>query len=331
MRETVFITRTIPEAGIAMLKQHFAVRLNSKPIQLTKREIITQVKGAFGLLSLLTDPIDKSVISSAQNLRIIANFAVGFDNIDVSEATKRGIIVTNTPGVLTDTTAELAWALLFAVARRIVEADTFTREELFDGWAPTLLLGHDITGKILGVIGAGRIGTAFARKAKGFEMKILYSDKKRNAILEKRLGAKKASLRTLLRRSDFISIHAPLTSTTHHLIGKQELAIMKSSAVLINTSRGAIIDEKALAHALEKRLIAGAGLDVYEQEPVITKKLLTLANVVLTPHIGSASFETRKRMATMAAQSIIDVWKGKVPKNIANKGVRKHLNFKGKR
>jgi glyoxylate reductase len=329
-KKKVFITRLIPESALALLERHFHVGENKKAKQLTKREIIMQIKGAFGLLSLLTDPIDKQVISTAPNLRIIANYAVGYDNIDVSFATERGIIVTNTPGVLTGTTAELAWALLFSVARRIVEGDTFAREGLFDGWAPTLLLGYDIAGKTLGIVGAGRIGTAFAMKSRGFNMEILYFDPKKNPAIEKKLGARKVSLRTLLKRSDFISIHVPLTNKTYHLIGKQELASMKPTAILINTSRGAIVDEKALAHALAKRLIAGAGLDVFEQEPAITKKLLTRTNVVLTPHIGSASVETRERMALMAAQSIIDVWKNRIPKNIVNRDALKRIHTKRK-
>jgi glyoxylate reductase len=324
-KKKVVVTRTIPESALAMLEQRFQVRVNETPKQLTKREIAYQVKDAFGLLPLLTDPIDKSIISIARKLRIIANFAVGYDNIDVAEATKRDIIVTNTPGVLTKTTAELAWALLLSATRRIVEADTYTREGLFDGWAPTLLLGYDVTGKTLGIIGAGRIGTAVAMKSRGFDMSVLYTDKKRNAVMEQQLRAQKVSLRTLLKKSDFISIHVPLTSRTHHLIGKEELKAMKSTAILVNTSRGAIIDEKALAHALKKRLIAGAGLDVFEKEPAITRKLLTLTNVVLTPHIGSASVETRERMAAMAAQSIIDTAMGRVPENIVNRDVLKKM------
>ncbi len=325
----VYVTRTIPEKALAMLTKHFQVTVNKKQKQLSRQEIAGQVKGVFGLLSLLSDPIDKKVIHAARNLKIIANYAVGYDNIDMAEATKRGIIVTNTPGVLTETTAELAWALLFSVTRRIVEADTFAREGLFEGWAPTLLLGSDISGKTLGIIGTGRIGTAFAMKSRGFHMKILYVDTRKNALIEKRLGAKKVSLNTLIRKSDFISIHIPLTPKTHHLIGKRELVSMKPTAILINTARGPIIDEKALAHALKKRLIAGAGLDVFEREPTITRKLLTLTNVVLTPHIGSASVETRERMAIMAAKSIIDVYGKKVPANIVNKDVLRKIRSSG--
>lgn len=320
-KEKVYVTRMIPEGALDMLAEHFRIEVNRKQKQLEREEIIKQVRGIFGLLSLLTDPIDKKVIGGATHLKIIANFAVGYDNIDVAEATKRGIIVTNTPGVLTETTAELAWALLFSVSRRIVEADTFAREGLFEGWAPTLLLGYDISGKTLGIIGAGRIGTTFAMKSKGFGMKILYVDTRKNAKIERQLGAKKVTLKTLIKKSDFISIHIPLTPKTHHLIGKQQLLSMKPTAILINTARGPIIDEKALAHALKKRLIAGAGLDVFEREPAITKKLLTLTNVVLTPHIGSASVETRERMAIMAAQSIIDVYKKRTPENIVNREV----------
>ena len=282
-------------------------------------EIINRIKDIDAILSLLTDGIDKEVMNAAKGLKVIANYAVGYDNIDIKEAKKRGIIVTNTPGVLTETTADLAWALIFATARRIVEGDKFIRELRFDGWKPTLLLGYDIYGKVLGVIGTGRIGTVFALRSKGFNMKVLYYDKKRNPIVEKECRGKQVTLNRLLKESDFISLHIPLNKDTYHLIAEKEIECMKKTVILINTSRGPIIDEMALADALRKNVIAGAGLDVYEREPSITRKLLRLDNVVLTPHIGSASYETREKMAVMAAQSIIDVLEGKIPKNIVNK------------
>lgn len=315
----VFITRKIPDIAIKMLKSKYSVRINKEDRQLTKKQIIKRVKNIDAILSLLSDRIDKEVMAAAKGLKVIANYAVGYDNIDINEAKKRGIIVTNTPGVLTETTADLAWALLFATARRIVEGDKFIRESRFVGWEPTLLLGYDIYGKVLGVIGTGRIGTAFAMRSKGFNMKVLYYDKKRNPIVEKECKGKQVTMNRLLKESDYISVHIPLNKETYHLIGDKEIECMKKTVILINTSRGAIIDEMALADALRKNVIAGAGLDVYEREPSITRKLLNLGNVVLTPHIGSASYETRAKMAVMAAQSIIDVLEGKIPKNIVNK------------
>ena len=314
----VFITRKIPETAIKMLRQRYSVRLNKENRKLTKKEIIKGAKNVDAILSLLTDKIDKEVMDASKNLRVVANYAVGYDNIDIGEATKRGIIVTNTPGILTETTADLAWALLFATARRIVEGDKYIREGKFKGWGPMLLPGYDIYGKVLGIIGAGRIGTAVALRSKGFNMKVLYYDKKKNNILEKKLGAKKVTLNRLIRESDFISLHTPLNKETFHLIGRKEIVSMKKTAVFINTSRGAVIDEKALAEALKKRSIAAAGLDVYEKEPSVTGKLLKLNNVVLLPHIGSASYETREKMAVMSAQSIIDVFRGKTPENVVN-------------
>jgi len=319
----VFITRKIPETAIKMLRQRYSVRLNKENRKLTKKEIIKGAKNVDAILSLLTDKIDKEVMDASKNLRVVANYAVGYDNIDIGEATKRGIIVTNTPGILTETTADLAWALLFATARRIVEGDKYIREGKFKGWGPMLLPGYDIYGKVLGIIGAGRIGTAVALRSKGFNMKVLYYDKKKNNILEKKLGAKKVTLNRLIRESDFISLHTPLNKETFHLIGRKEIVSMKKTAVFINTSRGAVIDEKALAEALKKRSIAAAGLDVYEKEPSVTGKLLKLNNVVLLPHIGSASYETREKMAVMSAQSIIDVFRGKTPENVVPYQVEK--------
>ncbi len=315
----VYITRWIPESAIKILKERCSVRVNKENRQLKKKEIIDSIQDVDAILSLLTDTIDKEVIDSAKNLKIIANYAAGYDNIDIKEATKRGIIVTNTPGVLTETTADLAWALLFAAARRVVEGDKFIRKKKFQGWKPTLLLGYDIYGKVLGVIGTGQIGTAFALRAKGFNMRVLYNDSKRNYIIEKRLKAKKVGLRFLLTNSDYVSLHVPLNTKTYHLIGKKEIGYMKRTAILINTSRGQVLHEKALVDALTKKAISGAGLDVFEKEPSISKKLLNLDNVVLTPHIGSASYETREKMAIIAVKSIIDVLNGKVTKNPVNK------------
>jgi len=319
----IFVTRKIPEKGLELLKKYHEIEVNPHDRVLTKEEIIKGLKGKDGLLCLLTDKIDSEIIRSEPNLKMIANYAVGYNNIDVKTATELKIPVSNTPDVLTDTTAEMAWALLFSVSRRIVEGDKFTRNGNFKGWGPMLMLGQDVTKKTLGVIGTGRIGTAFALKSKGFDMKVLYHDKEKNEKLEKELNAEKESLEKLLKESDFISIHVPLIKKTHHLIGKKELDLMKDTAILISTSRGPVLDEKALANSLRKKQIFGAGLDVYEHEPEIEKELLKLENVVLQPHSASATIDTRSKMAVMAAENMIDGLKGKKPKNCVNLGIFK--------
>jgi glyoxylate reductase len=317
----VFVTRMIPQPGLDALAKECSVEVNPDDKVLRKEEIIKGIKGKDGLLCLLTDPIDSEVINAEPRLKMIASYAVGYDNIDVAAATKKRIPVSNTPGVLTETTAELAWALLFSVGRRIVEADTFTRAGQFKGWAPMLMLGQDVSHKTLGVIGTGRIGTAFALKSKGFHMKVLYTDEQKNIELEQQLGARRVPLQTLLKESDFISIHVPLTKETFHLIDEKELRLMKNSAVLINTARGPIINEKALVKALKERWIFGAGLDVYEKEPQLAEGLKGLGNVVLQPHTGSGTIETRTKMALMAAENMIIGLKGGVPPNCINKEV----------
>lgn len=317
----VFITRKIPQPGIEVLKEHFTVEINPYDRVLSKDEIIKAIKGKDGLVCLLTDPIDRDVIAAEPKLKMIASYAVGYDNIDVAAATKRGIPVSNTPDVLTHTTAELAWALLFSVCRRIVEGDTLTRTGLFKGWAPMLLLGQDISKKTLGVVGTGRIGTAFALKSKGFDMKVLYTDEQKNQQLEQELGAQQVPLSTLLQKSDFVSLHVPMTKETYHLIDEKELKTMKKTAILINTSRGPIIRETALIKALKEHWIFGAGLDVYENEPKISKELRNLTNVVLQPHTGSATLETRTKMALMAAENLRIGLQGGVPPNCVNKEV----------
>jgi glyoxylate reductase len=317
----IFVTRKIPQPGLDLLAKEFAIEVNPHQRVLTKKEIIDGIKGKDGLLCLLTDPIDAEVITAEPQLKMIASYAVGYDNIDIAAATKRGIPVSNTPGVLTETTAEFAWALLFSVARRIVEGDVFTREGKFEGWAPMLLLGQDISNKTLGIVGAGRIGTAFALKSKGFHMKVLYTDEQRNTELEQELEAQKVPLSRLLRESDFVSLHVPLSKTTYHLIDEKELRMMKQTAILINTARGPIIHEKALVNALREQWIFGAGLDVYENEPEISEDLKYLDNVVLQPHTGSGTIETRTKMALMAAENLIVGLKGGIPPNCVNKEV----------
>ena len=319
----IFITRKIPETGLEILKKYHDIKVNSYDGGLTKKEIIQGIKGKDGLLCLLTDQIDKEIIDSEPRLKMIANYAVGFDNIDVKTATRKGIPVSNTPGVLTDATSEMAWALLFSVSRRIVEADKFTRAGKFNGWSPMLMLGQDITNKTLGVIGTGRIGTAFALKSKGFGMNVLYVNRKRNEILEKELNAKKVKLEKLLKESDFITVHVPLTKSTFHLFSKREFKLMKENAVFINTSRGPVVDEKALIQALKDNWIFGAGIDVYENEPEVPEELKKLDNVVLQPHSASATFEARSKMAILAAENMIKGLKGEIPPNCVNPEVFK--------
>ncbi|MCK5112751.1 MAG: D-glycerate dehydrogenase [Thermoplasmatales archaeon] len=321
----IFVTRKIPEPGLELLRKEFDVEVNPYDRVLSKEEIIKGLQGKDGLLCLLTDPIDEDVINSEPKLKMIANYAVGYDNVDIGAATERGIPVSNTPGVLTDTTAEMAWALLFSVARRIVESDKFTRSGRFKGWVPMLMLGQDVSNKTLGIIGAGRIGTAFALKSRGFNMNVLYVDNRLNETLENELGAKKVDLPFLLKESDFISLHVSLNTSTYHMISEKELKRMKKNAVLINTSRGAVIDEQALAKALKEKWIFGAGLDVYEHEPEISDELKKLDNIILQPHSASATIETRTNMAIMAAENMIAGLKGEIPPNCVNTEV-----FKGK-
>lgn len=314
----IYVTRKIPETGLKLLKKNFELTMNQEDRVLKKQEIIANMDNCDILLCLLTDTIDAEVIESNQNLKGIANYAVGYNNIDIDAANEYNIPVTNTPGVLTDTTADLAWALMFTSARRIIESDRFTRKDKFKGWAPMLFLGDDIHHKKLGIVGAGRIGTAVAKRAVGFDMEILYYNRSRNQKLEKQYNAKFCSLEKLLINSDFVSLHVPLKEDTHHLIGEKELKLMKNNAHLINTSRGAVIDEAMLAKALKENWIAGAGLDVFEAEPKVHPELIALKNVVLTPHIGSASNDTRATMAKIAAENAITIIKGNRPENLVN-------------
>lgn len=316
----IFVTRPIPEAGLELLRKAYPeFEMNEDDRVLTREELLERVRGADGLLTLLTEKIDGELMDAAgSQLNVVANMAVGFDNIDVEAATKRGILVTNTPGVLTDATAEFTWALLFAVARRVPESEEFLRAGKYKAWGPLLFLGGDIAGRTLGVVGAGRIGTAMALKSRGFNMRVLYTDERQNKELEKEIGARQVGLEELLRESDFVSLHVPLLPSTHHLINAETLGKMKRTAYLINTSRGPVVDEAALAQALKEGVIAGAGLDVFEREPEVHPELLKLKNVVLTPHIASATIETRSKMATMAAQNLIDALQGRRPQNLVN-------------
>lgn len=321
----VYLTRPIPEVGVEMLRQTFPhFRMNEEDRVLEKSELMQAVRGMHGILSLLTDKIDAEVMDAAgPQLRVIANYAVGYDNIDLKAATERNIMVTNTPGVLTDATADFAWALLMATARRIPEAERYARAGKYKAWGPKLMLGGDLVGRTLGIIGAGRIGTAVARRSVGWNMRVIYTDVRPNPEIEKAVNAQYVDMDTLLRESDYISIHVPLTPETHHLIDEKALRKMKPTAYLINTSRGPVIDEAALARALKNKVIAGAGLDVFEFEPKIHPELLELENVVLTPHIASATHETRNKMATMAATNLIEALKGNRPPNLVNTEVWK--------
>lgn len=315
----VLVTRRLPQKAIDLLKSQCEVEVNEYERPLTKMELIEKIADKDGLLCLLNDKIDGEVMAAAQRLKVIANYAVGFDNIDVATATKMGIAVTNTPGILSETTADMAWALILTVARRIVEADRFLRAGKFTGWAPMMFLGSDVHGKTLGIVGFGRIGRAVASRAKGFNMTILYSNPGRAEVeVEKKLCAKFVPLDVLLRQSDFVTLHVPLTPRTMHLIGEKEISLMKPTAYLINTSRGAVVDEKDLVKALRNNKIAGAGLDVFEDEPRLTTGLEDLENIVIVPHIASATVETRTNMALAAAENLMAALRGEVPPNIVN-------------
>jgi len=312
MKPVLFLTRHIPEPAIKMLEEKFTLKINPNNRALTHQELIEGIKDAEALICLLTDNIDRTVINSAPKLKVISSYAVGYNNIDVEYATQLGIAVCNTPGVLTETTADLTWALILASCRRISESERFLRNGNFKGWEPMLMLGQDVYGKTLGIIGMGRIGQAVAKRATGFEMRIIYYN---DPSLSQKLPfeAREVSLKTLLQEADIITLHLPLTKETFHLISKDEFALMKESAVLINTSRGAVIEENELTKALKERRIFAAGLDVYENEPYIPPELLALENVVLLPHIGSASIETRTKMALLVAENAIAVIEGKRP------------------
>jgi glyoxylate reductase len=323
VKPKIFVTRLLPEKAMQRLNNFFEVTVNSEDRVLSRNELISGIKHCDILLPLLTDKIDAEIMQAGKDLQGISNYAVGYNNIDVEAATKLGLPVCNTPGVLTETTADLTWALLLATARRIVGADRFNRSGKFTGWGPLLFLGNDIYGKTIGIIGAGRIGSAVARRAAGFNMKILYYDNQRNSKLETELNAEFSDMEQLLKHSDFVTLHVPLLPETEKMIGKTELDLMKSTAYLINTSRGKIIEEGALVKALQKNQIAGAGLDVYYDEPEMYPGLSDCENAVLLPHIASASIETRTNMGLLAAENAEAIIKGERPKHIVNPEVLK--------
>src|SRR3989344_332142 len=321
----VFITRPIPEIGIKMLRDKgYEVFINEKARDraANEKELINALRQAQGkapfdaILSVLTDKITSEVMDAGlPNLKIIANYAVGFDNIDLEAAKSRNLMVTNTPGVLTDSVAEHTFTLMLSIAHRIAEADRFSKAGKYKAWGPELMLGTDLSGKTLGVVGLGRIGSRVAHHAvKGFDMKVVYTDVKQNLEFEQKFGAVFAStIDELLPKCDFVSIHVPLLPSTHHLINEARLKLMKPSAYLINTSRGPVIDEHALSDALKKYQIAGAAIDVFEFEPEIVKDLKKMDNIILTPHIASATRETRDKMSELAAQNIIMALSGQLP------------------
>jgi glyoxylate reductase len=324
MKPKVLVTRTIQEKPLALLKEHAEVVVNPHDRSMTLDEIIAELPGKAAMMAMGGDPVNEKLLSAGRDLKIVANNAVGFNNMDVEAATRLKIALSNTPDVLTDTTADLAFAIMMAVARRICEAERYVRAGKWVGWHPNLLLASDIHGKTLGVVGLGRIGAAMAKRALGFNMKIVYNDiRKVESGLVDMLRAQFLSLKDLLANSDFVTLHVPLTPETRHLIGREQLPWMKKTAFLINASRGPVVDEKALVEALQKGQIAGAGLDVFEWEPKVSPELMAMENVVMVPHIGSATFATREAMSLTAAKNIIAALKGETPPNILNPEIYK--------
>jgi len=315
----VLVTGNLPEDITDRIRSDYATRIHDLDRPMARDALLSAIPEVDGLLCMITDRIDTELLDQAPRLKIVANFGVGYNNIDVAAATRHGVMVTNTPGVLTESTADLAMALLLAVGRRIVESDRYTREGQFQFWAPFHFLGHEISGTTLGIAGMGRIGQAVARRAKGFGMRVIYHN--RNPLpadQERVLGAQWVEWPTLLAESDYLSLHVPLTDETRHLIGPAELAAMKPGAFLINTARGPVVDEAALVDALRSGRIAGAGLDVYENEPALSPGLTDLENVVLLPHVGSATVSTRRRMGAMAVDNLLAGLEGREPPNWVN-------------
>jgi glyoxylate reductase len=324
MKPRVYVTRILPKEAMDRVYSFCDAKVWDGPLPPPRDVLMENVGSIEGLLSLLTDKIDADLMDKAPKLKVISNYAVGYDNIDIPAATKRGIIVGNTPGVLTETTADLAFALIMAAARRVVEGDKEVRAGKWKTWGPMILLGQDVHGATLGIVGLGRIGAAVARRAKGFGMKILYYDVIRQEKAEKELGIQYTDLNNLLAQSDFITTQTNLTKETHHLIGAKQFEIMKRTAILVNTSRGPIVDNMALYEALRSKKIAYAGLDVTEPEPLpADHPLITLDNVIIVPHIASASVASRTKMGLMAADNLIAGLKGEMPPNPVNPEVLK--------
>jgi glyoxylate reductase len=322
----IYITRPLPQAAMRILDGQVEYHMWDRENEAVRREtLLREIVDVDGIICLITEKMDTEAIERAHRCRVIAQVAVGYDNIDVAAATRRGIYVTNTPGVLTETTADMGWAILMATARRVVEGDKFTRSGRWKTWELMGFTGQDVHGATLGIVGLGRIGAAIARRAKGFAMPILYHNRNRAEALEADLGGRYVSLDDLLRQSDFVMVSTSLTSETRHLIGERELGLMKPSAILVNIARGPIVDQRALYRALVDRKIWAAGLDVFEVEPVpMDEPLLKLDNVVVPPHLGSGSIATRTKMATMAAENCLAGVTGKTPPNVVNPEAKEH-------
>jgi glyoxylate reductase len=315
VKPIITVTNMFPEAALEKMSQHCDLRTNQTDQPPTPEQLKKQVAESVAIVTYLSDKVSADIIDSGNNLRLIANYGAGFNNIDVAHAAKKGIWVTNTPGVLHETTADLTWAMILGAARCLIPSDRFTRENQFKGWQAKMFLGGDVYGKTLGVIGCGEIGSAVARRALGFNMKVLYHNRKRMPEEKERtLNAVHTSLEELLRQSDFVTVHAPLTEQTQYLIGKDQFLMMKPTAYFIHTARGKVVDDTALVEALKGNQIAGAALDVYENEPALTEGMTELENLMLLPHIGSASHETRDRMADLVADNVLDAINGKTPR-----------------
>lgn len=325
VRPKIYVTRRIPQLGLNLLTKSCEVTVHQGEEPPSREELLRNIRGKDGLLCMLSDRIDSEIMDASPRLKVISSFSVGVDHIAISEATRRGIYVTHTPGVLTEATADLAFTLMMAVARRIPEADRYVRNGKWRvGWSPTMLLGEGVFSKTLGIVGLGRIGSAVAKRASGFGMKVLYNSQRRSPEKEEELKIEYRSLEGLLKESDYVSIHVPLTEETHHLIDRRRLKLMKRNAILINTSRGEVVDEDALAKALEKGWIAGAGLDVFSTEPLPTDSpLMKLKTTVLSPHIGSATHQTRDLMSKTSAKNLLAILKGEEPPHLFNPEVKK--------
>ena len=314
MSKSVLVANVLPAEALALIPKDIAVDYHDSLDALPRSELMARIRGKDGLICHILSTVDDELLAAVPTLKVVANVAVGFNNIDVAAARHRGVVVTNTPDVLTETTADFAWALLMAAARRVAEADRFVRSGQWDRWQWDLLWGADIHGKTLGVVGFGRIGRAVARRALGFNMRVLYQDAvQADAAVERDLRASRVDLEALLSESDFVSLHTPFLPETRHLMNARTLRLMKRSAILVNAARGPVVEEAALVRALQEGWIAGAGLDVFEEEPKVHPGLLALTNVVMAPHIGSASLDTRIAMATLAVRNCLAVLDGKPP------------------
>jgi glyoxylate reductase len=327
MKKKVYVTRLIPEPALSILSKECDITVNKKPKSPTKKEILSNIRGMDAILCTLSDTIDREIMDAAgPNLKVISSYSTGYDHIDIEEANRRGIYVAYTSDILTESTADLTFALILSLARRVVEADKFVRKKLWKyGWMPKLFLGSDVNGMTLGIFGLGRIGSAVARRAKGFNMKILYYNRHRIINQLDDSIANYVDINKLLKESDFLSIHANLNKHSFHFFNEAKFRKMKNTAFVINTSRGQIIDQRALIKALRNRWIAGAGLDVYEKEPICSSNaLLRMNNVIILPHIGSATYQTRSKMARVAAENLLNILNGKEPLHLVNPQILKH-------